>query len=184
MEAIQHSLLGSLLSQLAWLSFFFLLPLSYRFEDGNRAVVGLLTFGGMIVGCIIVWSIGFLARATYRGVSPLGRLQEEPANGFDVWRRMPEGGLRPPGPMRRLVRALGRSPDRRPSAVFVLLVVVVFLGPVLLVVPPDWGADVFPWLDWIEHPEALIVWFWLAAVLLTIRAWASEQRANLAPLDD
>jgi hypothetical protein len=134
------------------------------------------------VAVFSAWLIGALARPSLqtRSASALERLQDRPENGFEVWSRLPDGGLRPSPPMRLFVTTLSRSTVK--ASPFEL----VCAGASVILIVCLWAFDdalvrLLP-AAVAEHRFSL---GFAAVALLTIqsfRGWATEQRAHLAPI--
>ncbi|RYG12448.1 MAG: hypothetical protein EON96_13795 [Caulobacteraceae bacterium] len=186
MEAIQHSLLGSFVVTLfgssGFLTWHTLAPLV---PDRFAGAFALGTFGVLILFPFGAWILGYLARPAYRTFSPRGELQPEPPNGFDVWRRLPAGGLRPPRFMRWLVTAAGQSPDRRPSwLTLVLLLANLALLLALHFLGDERWSTAHPWLGSSDHRDLASLLPLAIINVVMVRVWATDQRSKLAPLED
>lgn len=182
-EAIQHSLLGSLLFALVW-------PTLWLFGQadkigGARYFDGFfLAVGGLVLLVVFfAWLLGSVARGAQRPISAMDRLHKEAANGFDIWTCLPEGGLRPPLFTRRLVITLGRDPETKPS----ILGLPFFLGGIVLLILLDWISDrawrdIHPWLGFPENRRVIAFVLAISFTVWWLHEWATRQRANLAPL--
>ena len=153
--------------------------------DGGR--MSEITAGFVAVAALVLfiaWVLGALARLGPRkDRSALLRLHDMPENGFAVWGRPPEGGIRPPHPMRWLVRILG-APDSEPRPVWVgllmfgLLLVLLILTWAVATKPAEFWREA-PWLAIPSNRIAVLSGATVLVLALAIRDWASEQRALL-----
>lgn len=137
----------------------------------------------LLILLVLIWLIGAIANRRPRPRTPHDRVHAPPANGFEAWQELPEGGLRPPGIMRRLVAGLafGRA---SPSADF--LAGVLGLGVLAVLFALAHAPDA----DWSNiHPAladpTIRVRLASACValiaLVTLRQWAVEQSKRLDP---
>lgn len=179
-DAVQNSLLDKLVARLFPIAPVTLAalprPETYEHLDVAASIVGLFILGG-----IAMWVIGFIAnrRPRPRKIGPLDKLHETPPNGFAAWSEPPEGGLRPYRPMLALIRLLGPAAGNRVIGLATFVVVLLALSVILAATLPRqplleaWGS---PWVQTRLVPALLGL-----VGLLTIHAWATEQRVRLNP---
>lgn len=181
-DALQHSLLGSLLVQLfwpcAWLFWFILDELAPEGTD-PRVVLTLLVV--LPAGLFLIWLVGALANRRRSPGGPLERLHVDHANGFEAWQEPPEGGLRPPRVIRSIVTALGAPPERKGSLTeFLLAMTLLGLAFSLAAVGPDFWARIHPELGSVALRRILALSCAALVTLLTVRTWATNQRRLLS----
>lgn len=178
-EAIQHSLVGSLLVHLLWpWGVFTAAFLSRETRGGPWADEAAIVLGS-IVGItltlvFLAWLLGALARSAYAGDAA-----RAPANGFETWKPLPPGGLRPPAPLRSLVRAAG--PDRRRVDAALVATVAAWIVMLAVAFVPD---RLLSFLIVLESPHSrviLLLALWAAITFSTVRWWAQSRYAELAP---
>lgn len=183
-DAIQHSMLGSLLVRLVWpCGWLIWLVVDQLTPNGlDYSFVGpvIVLF---IASVFLIWLLGAFAnrRLRPRPALALERVQEEPANGFGAWSELPEGGLKPPRLIRGIVTAIGASPARRQSSAgFVLALGSFVLAFTLALVGSDVWERVHP--DLADPANRLIPALTFAGVFISLelRSWASLQRKLLA----
>ena len=180
-EAIQHSLLGSLLVNLIFPITTF--SMADGVSGGYGSIVPALLLAVIGIAAFWAWILGTFARGTRR----TDRFHKEAANGFDVWMALPEGGLRPPAFIRAVVIFFGRDPQKGQSLAVTILVVLFFLFTFCVFTALGWVGDrgwqsIHPWLGSGGNREPVATA--LAAILSCwfLSNWATRQRANLAPL--
>lgn len=181
-QTLQHWLVPSLLFTLSLCFAGPMLAASTAGGDGlgswNRLGLALAAvFAAMLVSA---WLLGAIARLSFR-------YHDRPSNGFEMWFRTPDGGLRPPAFMRRIVVALGADPSLppRPERWWGGLLTVAFaigcLFAFYLAITPTKALDhLSPWL--IENRLIVVVAFFLTFFVLIVRRWATDQRKLLSPL--
>lgn len=180
-DAIQHSMLGSLLFRLfwpcSWLIWFIFDHLT-GYEPGQSVV--LLPLVLVPGGLFLIWLLGAFANHRPRPSSALERVQDPPANGFEAWNELPAGGLRPPRLMRWLVGLLGNSPGRRSSWFAVTLVLGAWsLAVALAAIGSTFWEKIHPALG--DASNRLLPALVCAGVVtaFVVRGWASDQRKLL-----
>lgn len=182
-DAIQHSMLGSLLVRLVWpcgwliwLVFDKLSPngLDYRFVGPFLLL--------LLISVFLIWLLGTFANRRPRSALSLERVQDEPANGFDAWSELPEGGLRPPPLTRWIVTAIGESPELRRSWIgFGVGMASLALAFALAVFDSEFWEGIQPALG--DPSVRLLPAMAFVAIFIgaVIRNWASDQRKSLEP---
>lgn len=183
-DAVQNTMLDSLLSRLVGLLWIGSIWQSQMQSDGMEVMATILIATGVIFA--LAWMLGALAnRRPSPRKGPLQRLHQPPANGFEAWSELPAGGLRPPKLVRAAIMMLGTRKSRFSGWVrlmsfcaFLLAIGLIWALPNR---PPSFWAGIHPWLSDTSVHDRL----WAACaglvVFLTIQSWATEQRARLEP---
>jgi hypothetical protein len=178
-DAVQNTMLDKL-----FLRLFPLLGLATLWDKAGSPDIGagLVLLIGLLF--FVAWVLGAIARLKPQTERcPLHRLQDRPENGFEVWGRPPDGGLRPPRFMRWLVTTLAADAGRHPSGwrallgFALILAALVFTGAVVTKPPEFW-----PDAPWLAGPSTRFVLLTGATALVAaglVRGWATEQRARL-----
>lgn len=184
-DAVQHSLLGSLFSTLAGGVLPVALLVNHLAPPMTALWLVLPVLGLFFLGGFLAWAIGALANRRPRRTSPLHALQLDPprqlSNGFEAWSELPADGLRPPEAMRWLVTRLGAHPEEegRWLEVSLGLGTMILIGTLCLVSSDIW-QQFYPAL---AAPSARLLPALVCVAILTavqIRTWASIQRKLLA----
>lgn len=181
-DAIQHSLLGTLLVQLLWpCAWLFWVVLDELAPETTDSLPTLIILVLLPVGLFLFWLVGALANRRRAPGTPLEKLHVERANGFEAWQELPEGGLRPPRVMRWIVTVLGASPERKGSLPeFLLVMTSMGLAFTLAALGPDFWTRIHPELESLSLRRTLALSFATLFALLIIRNWATNQRRLLS----
>lgn len=180
-DAVQNSLLDRLVLRTHLL--FGATALWSLATSDPEALMALWFLPALLILTALAWLIGAIANRRPRPHTPYDSLHSQPSNGFEAWKELPEGGLRPPRIMRRVVAglAVGRAspwPD--------LLGIVLWLGAFAAL----FGLAHAPDADWSNIHPALsdptirvrLADACLALIALGIlRQWAVEQSNRLDP---
>lgn len=183
-EAIQHSLLGSLLVALIWPPMFFFSQAASIGADASYSSLFAASVLVLVPVSFFAWLLGAVARGARKPVNGMDRLHKEAANGFDVWSCPPEGGLRPPTFMRRLVTFFGRPPTSNLASLLELVVALSLLGFLASLAWADgriW-VDRIPWLALDDNRRMAAYLIAGVLTLISLTHWATRQRSLLAPL--
>jgi len=180
-DAVQNSMLGSLLVRLLWPCGWLVWTVfdSLAPDVFDAAVVGSFLIL-LACGLFLIWLLGAFANRRPRSGRVLEGLQDPPDNGFAAWSELPAGGLRPPPLMRGLVTALGESPGHRRSWIGVIPVLVApALAVSLAVAGSSFWQGVHPALG--DPSTRLFLALACTGILAAfwIRDWASDQRKQL-----
>lgn len=180
-DAIQHSMLGSLLVRLLWpCGWLVWTVFDSLAPDVFDAAVGGSFLILLACGLFLIWLLGAVANRRPRSGRVLEGLQDPPDNGFAAWSELPAGGLRPPPLMRGLVTALGESPGHRRSWIGVIPVLVApALAVSLAVAGSSFWQGVHPALGDPSNRLVLALVFTGMLAAFWIRDWASDQRKQL-----
>lgn len=180
-DAVQHSMLGSLLVRLLWPGGWLVWLVFDRLSPNGldyAIAVPLIVLAAS--GLFLIWLLGTFANRRPRSALSLERVQKEPANGFEAWSELPAGGLRPPPLMRWIVTAIGASPERRPSWIgFALVMASLALAFAFAVAGSEFWERVHPALG--DPSSRLVPALAFAAIFIggLIHSWASDQRKLL-----
>ena len=182
-EAIQHSMLGSLLVRLVWpccwlvwLVFDNLSPDGVDYGLMGPCLVLLLS------SVFLIWLLGTFANRRPRSALPLERVQDDSANGFEAWYELPAGGLRPPPLIRWIVTTIGHPPQLPGSWIgFGTAMSSMTLAFALAVLDSNFWTGIYPPMG--DPSDRLVPALAFVAVFTgtVIRNWASDQRKNLEP---
>lgn len=153
-----------------------------RLSPSNSGAMTFALLVGVLVLIFLFWVLGVLAEASPkpRQRSPYDQLHDSPRSGFGVWDQPPEGGLRPPAAVRRLVMTFGR----RDSDWLTVVELLIFIGALALAWvlsrdPAAYQANVPSWLAERSSPQEAFLVASAAVATLSIRSWAVEQRDRL-----
>ncbi len=179
-EAIQHSLVGPLIWRVLWPNAFFATVLVQSLgRDGpweQQALNASFTILAIVLlAAFVAWLIGALARPAYQSLDLLS-----PSNGFEVWSRIPQGGLRPPPAVRAVLRLAEAWPRRlNPLAAVIGAACLVVVW--MLVALPDQIARLHPALADPALRFTVIASLCAVYLLIDLTAWTKEQAKTLAP---
>ncbi len=182
-DAVQNSMLGSLLVRLVWpCGWLIWLVFDNLSPDGIDFSLMGPVFVLLLSSVFLIWLLGTFANRRPRSALSLERVQDEPANGFDAWSELPAGGLRPPPLTRWIVTAIGESPELRRSWIgFGLGMASLTSAFALAVFDSDFWEGMHPALG--DPSVRLLPALACVAIFIgtVIRNWASDQRRSLEP---
>lgn len=179
-DATQHAMLDRLAAKSVPLIWLF--SMWERLSPSDSGAITFAFLGAGLVLIFLVWTLGALAKAPPkpRQRSPYDQLHESPRSGFSAWDSPPDGGLRPPAALRWIVMTFGR----RVSARLYVGEFLIFIGAFALVWllsrhPETLWSNLPAWLAERSSPQSLFLAVSAVVVMLSIRAWAVEQRDRL-----
>ena len=177
-DAVQNLFLDKLVLRLCSMWWLAMMWESSR-PDDDGLIFASSIFAALLVLFAIAWMIGAVANLRpQQRKGRLQRLETPPSNGFEAWLEPPEGGLRPPPWLRKLVIRLGRPRtfgDRTMMARLALFLPV-FVGMTVLAYGSETlRAKIHPSLANGLTRDALLLGAMVAFALMLLRSWAVEQ---------